>query len=1089
MPNPEFPPLSVLVLATVMGCGGLIVALQFIHQSPWLGIEWTSDDGPGLLVSRLYDNSQDNYSHSHSHSQSTLATGTRVVAVRNQQNQTIPLNSQTLHANLEFLASYADFNQHWRQLARITDAVQNGQLTVITDQGETQQIAIQPQRPLTSLPFAFWLLCANAATTYLLGIGVWAFRQRSKPAMLLCLCGISLAVHHTIFAITLAKPILVDANTAIWLLRIAHGSGSLFFYAGTALIWHYPQPLHRFPMGRLLFFGWAAACVIISNQWLEFPLNSFDSHLLPVMVAALVFAYQQWTRSKQQPQQRAALKWFLFTIFINMTIVSLLWGLPFIVLGRPVIPKYFMSVFLLLIYLGFVAGVVRYRLFELDRWWFNAWVWLAAIIPIALVDLLLIYFLHLNWQPLLLVSAIVLGWLYFPIKHWLLARMFARVGESIENYLPNFIEALYSDAAPESQWRQLLDKVYSPLQWETVADCDSSVALHNDGLTLQVPRLNDQGAYRLTGRNHSSKLFSSNDAKLAESLFALLQQATDIRTAREAGARQEREKNMSLFATVSHEFRTPLTLIIGPLKQLQQELAQANANDSTQKKLALVQRNSERMLYLVDELIELACINVGEQRRRQTIELQAVCRECCLAVSPLAEAKGLTLTQDLTGPWWLTCYQDAVHKVLFNLLSNAVKYSSQPGNIHLELKKETRYDKSDKEFLVIRVQDQGPGIPESEQAEIFNQFTRLTDDTSQQGFGLGLATVKELVSREDGLLELTSRLGEGACFTVLLPYDPELTGAEADATDLEQDGSKHVNRYNTVLDDVNGLAEPFSHSIPEIKSLDLMDSQLPVVLVIEDHSDMRRFIVSSLQPNYQLLEADNGNQGIATAVETIPDLILCDVMMPGQDGFQVCEHLKQDERTSHIPIVLLTARDDKASRMTGWQHHADEYLSKPFDVDELRLRVQNLLSIRQLLRQRFSEQKSSLLLNTESASNHSSSLLNSLDQAFLDRMEGVLVQHYSNPEFNLAAMAQAMAKSERQLHRKFKALTDKTPMEYLRWYRLQEAARLLKQQERASDVAHQVGFSSASYFSNCFKSYFGKTPRQYRDSHAQSTSD
>ena len=1073
-PNIALPPLSLLILATVTGSVVFVLALQFMLQGPWLGVELTSDSEPGLIVT-----------HTHSAESGLLAPGTRVIAVTKPDGARLALNSTHLRSNLEFLNSYAAFNRYWSELQELNNAVNNHQIRFITDRNETVSVPVRSERPLNSLPASIWLLVLNAAITFLVGITVWTFQQRSLPAALLCLCGISLSVHHMVYATSLGKPLLADPANGILLVHLAHASGALFLYAGTALIWHYPTPVNRFPMGSCLFLAWALVCLTISNQWFEFPLNSYDSHLLLLLVIAGFIAWRQWQRHAHQPEQRAALKWFLLSIFVNTSIVSLIWGIPFIITGKTLLPKYFISLFWLLIYLGFVAGVLRYRLFDLDRWWFNAWAWLAAAIPVVIADIVLIYLIQADWQPLLIVSLILVGWLYFPAKHWLLGRLFNRQDNSLEQYLPNFIEALYTDASPDHQWQQLLNKVYAPLHQESVSTPgNNEFLLQQDGLTLEVPRLNSEGRYRLTGRNQSARLFSSDDIKLAQSLFELIQQATDIRAARETGAQQEREKNMSLFATVSHEFRTPLTLILGPLSRLQQDINPADIN--------MMKRNAERMLYLVDELIELACINVGETRNKQVIDLQAVCHECCLAVAPLAEIKQLQLTRELTGPWWIECYQDALHKILFNLLSNAVKYSNAPGHIQVSLNKT---EQQNRQWLQLQVSDEGPGIPEIEQATIFNQFTRATQQNSPRGFGLGLATVKELVLREGGTITLQSRPGQGSCFTVTLPYDPHiLPGTDSAPTNP-------MPLQQTLLEEIKSTETPPTETTPATPPA---DSDQPQILVIEDHGDMRQFIVSSLTPGYHTLQASNGEAGVALATEQIPDLILCDVMMPGIDGFEVCRQLKQDERTSHIPIVLLTARDDKASRLAGWEHQADEYLSKPFDVNELRLRIENLLSIRRLLQQRFNSKLSELHLqqsrellpdqaqeltqehtqeHTQEQSPQQPAALNPLDQAFMDRLDAVIASHYSNPDFKLDDMASAMAKSERQLHRKFKALTDKTPMEYLRWYRLEAAAKLLRQGERAGDVAARVGFSSASYFSNCFKTYFGLAPKDYREQH------
>jgi DNA-binding response OmpR family regulator len=358
------------------------------------------------------------------------------------------------------------------------------------------------------------------------------------------------------------------------------------------------------------------------------------------------------------------------------------------------------------------------------------------------------------------------------------------------------------------------------------------------------------------------------------------------------------------------------------------------------------------------------------------------------------------------------------------------------------------------------VEDTGIGIAAGELERIFERFYQADASAtrSYEGSGIGLSLVKELVALYGGEVKAASTPGKGTTFTVEIPL-PLAEPAEK-AVPAETASPENVTAMPEATPLAVGDKEPSRAALPSVQ-----------VLVVEDHAELRQFITAALGEQYAVQEAPNGLEGYRMALEGLPDLIISDVMMPGMDGFTLCSTLKTDPRTSHIPVVLLTAKADAESKLAGLETGADDYLTKPFGLEELLLRVRNLLESRRKLREKFGKQ---LTLNPKEIT------VTSTDAQFLERALSIMETQMANPDFDVEAFSREVAMSRSQLHRKLVALTGQGPGDFIRTIRLKRAAALLQSQAgNVSDVAYRVGFTNLPYFSKAFREYFGQTPSEY----------
>ena len=502
----------------------------------------------------------------------------------------------------------------------------------------------------------------------------------------------------------------------------------------------------------------------------------------------------------------------------------------------------------------------------------------------------------------------------------------------------------------------------------------------------------------------------------------------------------------NFFANISHEFRTPLTLIRGPIEKLEQNPEEKLPRED----IKMIRRNTNKVLGLVNQLLDLSRIDQGKLELKSTEGDVFKClRTAAASFNSHAAQRGMDYRVKVPKrPLWASFDRDKLEKITYNLLSNAFKFSEDGAQIGFEA---TYFA----EELRIQVSDSGRGIDEDKIPYIFDRFYQVDGGTTRdsEGSGIGLSLSKDLVELMDGTITVSSKSGKGTLFTVQIPVEK---------IEVPND-KKEEDRFETAL-------APFKSRPFELSKIDVR--KLPKILVVEDNEDMRQFITSQFLKKYRVIPAKNGVQGLKLAISEAPDLIITDLMMPKMDGMELCKKLKTNLETSHIPVIVLTARAGVENKIEGLETGADAYLTKPFSAKELLVRTKNLIAQRQRLLDHY--RKSDRTLNPDKIT------ATSLDRRFMERILELFEKQYTDPNFGQAQMQRDLAMSKTQLHRKVKALTNETPGELLRNFRLKRAAQLLSQNaDTVTQIAYQVGFNNLSYFAKCFKALYGVPPSSY----------
>jgi len=539
--------------------------------------------------------------------------------------------------------------------------------------------------------------------------------------------------------------------------------------------------------------------------------------------------------------------------------------------------------------------------------------------------------------------------------------------------------------------------------------------------------------------------------QLNEDLSALVKKRTLEIEKKNEQLQQEQDLKSKFFTNISHEFRTPLTLISGPV---QRQLEKKNLPASDAHSMRMVQRNANRLLALVDQLLDISKLEAGNvSLNMEKGDLKNI---LCQIISPfeyLAQKKNITFTYAVTSHQPMVWYdRDVIEKLITNLVSNAIKFTPDGGTIQCASKIE-----ASKLFFEIR--NTGQGLTAEELDRVFDRFYQVASNHRSTGTGIGLALVKDLIGLYKGNIEVSSQPGQWTRFQFEIPVEKEAF----DAADL-----KPAIKFLS-----NGEKElPLSPIDPKPLMPERESKQKPSVLIIDDNEDMRNYLKSILEKDYTISSAKDGAEGVETAINEIPDLVISDVMMPLVDGIEVSKMLKKDIRTSHIPIVLLTAKASRANHLEGLRTGAEDYVVKPFNNELLLTRVQGLLENRDRLKVHYQNGHIHNLKDLHD---------NSAESKFRTQLQQAIEQKFKDPDFGADEFCNFMGMSRMQLHRKLKATLGISATEFLNRERLLAAKSLLVQSELSvSEIAYSTGFNSPNYFGRLFKRSYGQTPSSFR---------
>lgn len=532
---------------------------------------------------------------------------------------------------------------------------------------------------------------------------------------------------------------------------------------------------------------------------------------------------------------------------------------------------------------------------------------------------------------------------------------------------------------------------------------------------------------------------------------------------------------LRFFTNISHEFRTPLSLIIGPIEKM---LEKTNELDENKKYLDLVNRNAQRLLHLINQLMDFRKVEQGKMDLKISRgELVNFIKEIVDAFNDLSLQRNITLEfnepiNPAAEETWFD--NEKIENIIYNLISNAFKFTPSPGKISVKVEfrmNESAFEHNNSAnevlYAEISVADTGIGIPKSELTDIFKRFYRSNNNVvmNSAGTGIGLSLSKDLIKTHYGTIKAESNEGQGSVFTITFPvskvfYDKD----EIVETNLNPKIRKQVESLEFILDRQKNKDQQL------IKPRKFLKNK-PSILVVEDNFDLREFLITNLYDNYTILEADNGKSGLEIARIHNPDLIISDIMMPVMDGLNLCTQIKTNIDTSHIPVILLTAKDSVDNQIEGLESGADDYIPKPFNITLLEARARNLIESRKKLK--------TLFKSTDDLS-YKEIASTSTDEKFLKKAYSVVEENIDNPKFDVNYFISYMSVSRSLLHKKLVALTDQSATDFINAIRLKRSLQLLKSKSsNISEVAYSVGFNDPKYFSRLFRKFYGKSPSDF----------
>lgn len=513
---------------------------------------------------------------------------------------------------------------------------------------------------------------------------------------------------------------------------------------------------------------------------------------------------------------------------------------------------------------------------------------------------------------------------------------------------------------------------------------------------------------------------------------------------------QATNAKLQFFTNISHELRTPLTLIADPIEHIAND---ENLTKQQRNMLQIVEKNVSILMRLVNEILDFRKIqNKKMELTLSEFELTDYLKEWVSTFESIATKRKIKVDLITPAPIRLCADIYKVERICYNLLSNALKYTSEGGSITIKAK-------STDETVEICIKDTGKGIAKEDIKHIFDRFYQVRN-SNKDGTGIGLAIVRAFTELQGGTAKVESEVGKGSEFTITLP--------KRVAGDNFQP-AEETYTMNDFLDESSAVTDISTENKVSKITSDRQEDK-PRVLVIDDNADIRAYATALLGDEYDVMEASDGSEGLKKAVREVPDVVVCDVMMSGMDGLECCKHLKSDSLTCHIPVILLTAKTLDEHRAEGYAYGVDAYLTKPFNGNVLKARIKNLITNRKLMK---------IVFGNDAQQEPMEAVVQSAESQFVEKFRTIIQGNLGNSDLNVETISHEMGISRAQLYRKIKSITGISPNDIIREARMKRADRLLETTDKSvSEIAYEVGFSSPSYFTKCYREFFGRTPNK-----------